>query len=652
MSRQEAYHQYQAALKAGTKEYKRCVAQGKYPYLQVLDEILDDPMIAGQYNVGLVEIPADQIVGTKSAGRKDAFAANFMPLLSERSEFAVKWVNLCAAHLDEGIREPIRCYEYLGRFYVQEGNKRVSVLKSYGASAIPGYVVRLVPVWSQEREIQLYYEFLNAYRLTGLYQISFTQFGSFLKLQSALGHEADYVWKEEDKRRFLSGYTYFKHAFHRLGGDALSITPADAMLVWLKVYPYEQLKIETLDELVKSLSSVWQDVLLIGQDASIAVSTAPEETEEEKGLFSRLKSAMFPGHLHAAMINEHYPEVSNWVKGHVQGIEHAQKVMHDKISVQIFNGVGSGVGAVAAMETAIRQGAQVLLVTTAPLIGACRKIAAKYPHVRVLICTVSMPYTGVRTYYSRIYEGKFLTGAIAGAMTQTDTIGYIASYPIFGVPAAINAFALGAQMTNPRAKIKLLWSCMPGEPLRELAEQKVEYISTLDIPSADSLRGKRGMCRLEEDGSLELLASPYWDWGTFYIKLLGSIMNGGWDLAGRHNHGAVNYWWGMSGGVIGMKYAEELPAGVRSLVQILQRGITDGSVEPFYRVIRSQDGSLRNDGSRHMTAEEILHMDWLCDNVEGEIPAFDRLLPAAQPIVRMQGIYRDSILPEPEGVLL
>ena len=90
MSRQEAYHQYQAALKAGTKEYKRCVAQGKYPYLQVLDEILDDPMIAGQYNVGLVEIPADQIVGTKSAGRKDAFAANFMPLLSERSEFAVK----------------------------------------------------------------------------------------------------------------------------------------------------------------------------------------------------------------------------------------------------------------------------------------------------------------------------------------------------------------------------------------------------------------------------------------------------------------------------------------------------------------------------------------------------------------------------------
>lgn len=652
MSRQEAYHQYQAAFKAGQKEYKRSIAQGKYPYLQVLDEILDDSMIAGRYNVGLVEIPADRIVGTKSAGRKDAFASDFMPLLSERSEFAVKWINLCMSHLEEGIREPIRCFEYLGRFYVQEGNKRVSVLKSYGAAAIPGYVVRLVPVWSQEREVQLYYEFLNTYRLTGLYQLMFTQFGSFPKLQSALGHEADYVWTDDDKHRFLSGYTYFKKAFAKLGGNALSVTVADAMLVWLKVYPYEQLKIKTLEQLVRSLEAVWQDVVMLGQRETISVSVAPEKAEEEKKLLSRLKTAMFSSHLRVAMINEHTPEISNWVKGHVQGMEHTKAVMGEKVSVQICNGVGTGESAVAAMEAAIKQGAEVLFATTAPLIGACRKIAARYPDVRVLNCSVSMPYTGVRTYYSRIYEGKFLTGAIAGAMSDSDTIGYIASYPIFGVPAAINAFALGAQMTNPRAKIKLLWSCVPGEPLQELTEQGVDYVSTLDIPSADSIRGKRGMCRIGEDGSLELLASPYWDWGTFYTKLLTSIMNGGWDLAGKHSHRAINYWWGMSGGVIGMRYASELPIGVRSLVQILQRGITDGSIEPFHRIIRSRDGVLRNDGSHRMSAEEILQMDWLCENVEGDIPDFEQLLPAAQPIVRMQGIYRDSILPEPEGVLL
>ena len=123
MSRQEATEQYSRALKAGQKNYKDCVLHGRYPYPQVLDEILDDSMVAGRADMGVIEIPTEQITGTKTAGRRSAFAADFMPLLGEDSEFAYKWIELCAAHLgDEGIRDPIRCYEYLGRFYVQEGN--------------------------------------------------------------------------------------------------------------------------------------------------------------------------------------------------------------------------------------------------------------------------------------------------------------------------------------------------------------------------------------------------------------------------------------------------------------------------------------------------------------------------------------------------
>ena len=116
MSRTEANEQYSRALKQGRKYHKDCILHGNYPYLQVLDEILDESMIAGRVDIGVVEIPIDQIVGTKTAGRRPAFAGNFMPLMSPDSEFAVKWKDLCAAHLgDEGIRDPIRCYEYLGR---------------------------------------------------------------------------------------------------------------------------------------------------------------------------------------------------------------------------------------------------------------------------------------------------------------------------------------------------------------------------------------------------------------------------------------------------------------------------------------------------------------------------------------------------------
>ena len=328
--------------------------------------------------------------------------------------------------------------------------------------------------------------------------------------------------------------------------------------------------------------------------------------------------------------------------------------MGDRVTTLVYYGVGSGSEAEEAMEQAVREGAQVIFTTTAPLINACRKIAARYPGVKVLNCSISMPYTGVRTYYSRIYEGKFISGAIAGAMSRSDELGYVASYPIFGVPAGINAFALGAQLTNPRARVKLLWSCLPGDPMSELALRGIDFISTLDITTPDQFMGKRGACQIQPNGEMKLLASPYWNWGEFYVKMVSSIMSGGWDTltSGKTDQQAVNYWWGMASGVIGLRTSHDLPEGVRSLVRILQKGICDGSVSPFHRYIRSQDGTVRNDGGRWFTPEEILRMDWLCDTVDGAIPAFDELLPASRPIVRLQGVYRDSIPPEKEGVLL
>ena len=90
----------------------------------------------------------------------------------------------------------------------------------------------------------------------------------------------------------------------------------------------------------------------------------------------------------------------------------------------------------------------------------------------------------------------------------------------------------------------------------------------------------------------------------------------------------------------------------QNLVHILQKGIADGTITPFHRRIVSRDGVVRNDGGKYFTPEEILHMDWLSDVVDGAIPAYEELLPRSQGIVRLQGVYRDSIPPEKEGVLL
>ncbi len=647
MSRQEATDQYLKALKSGQRYRKDCVVRGRYPYPQVLDDILDDSMVAGQMDLGLVEIPSEQIVGTKAQGRKPAFAANFMPLLPINSEFGAKWVSLCMAHLgDEGIREPIKCYEYLGRFYVQEGNKRVSVLKSYDAPTIPGYVIRVIPAYSQDPAIQVYYEFMQFYQLSGLYQVYFTTRGSFAKLQAALGYEPDHVWTAAERQRFLSGFSFFKEAFVKLGGNNLQVTPAGALLVWLRVYSFDDLKTQSSSELLKNLTAIWSDIKVLDKPAPIAVSTAPKE-EPDKSLLTRIFGSSRLSHLNVAFIYDHSPVDSAWAASHDKGRQYLEETLADKVSVQVYSLSNTNTDAVALMETAIQEGAQVIFSITPQLITACRKVAVKHPDVRVLNCSISMPYTGIRTYYSRVYEGKFITGAIAGALAKEDRIGYLANYPIFGVPASINAFALGAQLTNPRARIQLHWSCTPGNALDVFTRQGITIISSRDTPAPDMAHPHWGVYQVQPDGSLKSLAFPFWHWGKFYEKIILSILRGGWDtLDVDDTEKAVNYWWGMSSGVIDVHLADTLPDGVQHLAGILRKGMIEEAIDPFLRPIRSQDGTIRNDGTKWFGPEEILHMDWLCDNVDGKIPTYDQLLPMSQPMVRLLGVYRNSIPPE------
>lgn len=645
---------YQQAYKAAHKEQRKHIQCGTYPYLQILDEILPDYMTAGEVNLGLINIPMDKIVGTKTKGRTHAFAANFMPLLSEDSEFCLKWRNLCNAHLsDEGIRDPISCYEFLGRFYVQEGNKRVSVLKYFGAASVPSQVIRILPAESASLEVMAYREFLKNYPLTKLYEVSFTQPGSFPKLQAAMGFDKDHAWTEEEQRRFLSSHCFFAEEFRKLGGDELKITPADAMLEWLQVYPFRKIREMSTQELHRSLEAIWPGIRAIGSKNRIELRTK-DDPLGDKDYRNRRAFSLMPSYLNLAFIHEMKPDGSNWISAHEEGIACLEKTMGEQVVVQRYSGVGTGEMAERAMEIAIKNGAEIIFTTTAPLIKACRRVAARHPETKILNCSVCMPYTDIRTYYSRIYEGKFISGCIAGAVSKSDTIGYVASYPIFGVTAGINAFALGAQLTKPNARIKLEWSCVAGDPVQKLIDQGIDVISTLDVPQRGCHDGRWGTIQVQPDGGRELLVSPYWDWGAFYLRIVRSILSGKWEssIFNRRDAYAVNYWWGIADGVIGMDWTDRIPEGTRALADILMEGIKCGDVDPFLRGIVSQDGTVRTDGTRALTPEQILRMSWLCNNVIGSIPGFDALSVKAQTITRLQGIYRDQIPPQKECAMM
>lgn len=147
---------YSKAFKLGKKDYQARMLRGEKPILQVLDDILPERDAYSEMPLGLVQIPIEQVVGTKTVARSSSFAGNFMPILRESSEFAAKWARLSDSHVEEGIREPIKAYEYMHKFYVVEGNKRVSVMKYFGAVSIQGHVTRIVPKPTDSKENKIY----------------------------------------------------------------------------------------------------------------------------------------------------------------------------------------------------------------------------------------------------------------------------------------------------------------------------------------------------------------------------------------------------------------------------------------------------------------------------------------------------------------
>ncbi len=656
MTRSEALEEYVHAQRRAQREYREKIAAGQYPYLPVLDDILEKANVENQLPIGLVEVPMELLVGTKTAGRTAAFAANFMPLLGANTEFASKWVSLCQAHVEEGIRDPIRCFEYMGRFYVQEGNKRVSVLKYFQADSITANVTRVMPKYSDSPEVRLYYEFVEYYPLCGMYTLTFTQEGSFARLQKALGKAPGEKWTEEDRAEILSLYNWVKKAYFARGGASMRPTPGDVLLLLVRFYTLADLKKRSPAELTKALDAIWDDVLAIEKPVPVKLSTKPAEPGQAKLIDRILPAVIRPGaarkKIKVAFVNERTPETSTWTSQHEFGRSQLDEVFAGQVETRAYYNAVAGENADELVEQAIAEGADIVFTTSPKLVGASLRAALKHPESRILNCSVDMPYTSIRTYYTRVYEAKFISGAIAGAMSTGNRIGYVADYPNFGTPANINAFALGARMVNPRVRVDLQWTCLPGEPIRSFTAQGITVVSGRDTPTPNRPSREFGIFQIRPGGMLEDLASPFWHWGQFYENVVRSVLNGAWskDQEGDERR-AVNYWWGMNSGVMDVLFSRELPHDVRHLANILRQGIISGSIDPFACHIIAQDGTLMNEGHQGFTPEQILHMDWLCDAVDGHIPEYDELTEIAKPLYRMQGIHRDRLPVEKEADL-
>lgn len=627
--------EYAEALKLGKREYKSCVSQGRFPYLPVLDDILSKEEVRTEQNMGLIQIPLDFVVGTSTMGRTFSFAANFMPILKENTEFAVKWANLSDAQVNEGIRDPIIAYEYMNRYYVVEGNKRVSVLKYFKADSIVANVTRKIPKYSEDEDVKIYYEYMKFNEITGLFNIEFSKLGLAEQLLELTGCTTR--WDPEIRSEFNSLYLHFGKAYEFRGGKKLPITVGDALTAFLNVYGYKEALAMSDAEMNTNVVKCWNEFVVLTQKQSVGLVMDPTVVQEKKSLLSYLlpvSNRKFT----VAFLYPKAPEESDWIYAHELGRNYLEETFSDQMNtICCVSGVKEE-NVEDVLNEVIRDGADIVFEVAPEMMKPSLKIAVDHPDVKILNCTLNTPHKYIRTYYARMYEAKFIAGVIAGALTDNDRIAYIADYPIYGMIANINAFALGASFTNPRAKVYLEWSTKKGyDRERFLEENNILVVSDQDMITPNSANRQFGLYRVENGRTLNL-AMPLWNWGIFYEKMIQSILAGSYQTEGNSEERALNYWWGMSAGVIDMICSNNVPGGVRRLADHLKSDIRKGDIVPFYGEIYSQDKELRNKKDAAMKPEDIMEMDWLVENVVGSIPSMDTLIDAAQTVVQLKGV--------------
>lgn len=626
---------YSKSRKLGVKAYNSATQRGENPYLTVLDELVPDNLSLTRVNLGLVNIPLDQIAGTGTKGRADAFANNFMPLLEHDSEFASKWIALHHSVVESGLREPVKALEYMNRFYILEGNKRVSVSKCIGSLMIEGEVTRIIPHRTGEKENNIYFEFIDFYNDTKINNIWFSEEGSFAKLYELVGKVPGEHWTSDELVDFNAAYYRFSQAYELIRESLTNLTVGDAFLLFLQIYGYDKENFLVWSELREKLNRMRNEFKTQDQEESYSlVMTAKSEKPSFFHQLIRPHQKM-----NVAFVHNRSPKDSGWSYWHELGKNHIESAFGEKINTRTVSNIEPE-NCADVIEDLIQRDYNIIFTTSPVLLDGAVKAAYNYPDVKVLNCSLLPSYHAVRSYYLRIYEAKFIIGAIAGAICDNNRIGYIADYPVYGVPASVNAFALGSRLTNPRAEVFVEWSNIKDhDPMETFIKNDVSVISNRDI-SAPSHHSMDFGLYLRKSGGTQNLAMPMWNWGQLYEDLLRRVQNGVWQSDAMQNGAqALNYWWGMDSGAIDVFYSHKLDRGTRRMADLLRDSVRSGSLKPFAESIFSQDGVRRCSSGSELTPAEIIGIDWLADNVIGTIPTLADMKPEAHSFVEVQGIH-------------
>jgi len=623
---------YSKARKEGLKIYQQAIQANADPYLPVLEEKVPNLASLSRLSLGVMAIPLDRIVGSVSRGRSYAFAEGFLPILEGGSEFAAKWEHLCESVEQTGLNQPVTVLEYLGYYYVIEGNKRVSVMKYLDSRDIEADVTRVYPAKRDDPDLASYEEYCEFSKETGLYALFFSRPGSYQKLLSLPGVRAGEKWTEDEILSLRKIYHYFSENYLKIL-KGKSVQPCgDAFLSYLIAFGYEDVKDDDLQKTAERIRLMAKEFEL--RDGRVNLVMEQMEPAAPKPLISAL---FRPQKIKAAFLFNRSIEDSAWNYWHNLGRLEAEEKLGDKLETTACI-VPSRADFTGEINRLISDGYTAIFATSPVMLNSAVEPALEHPEVRFLCCSLLSNYTNIRTYYIRFYEAKFLLGLAAGILSESGKIGYIADFPIYGTPAAANAFALGARMVNPQARVYLNWFSASwfnaGMPFED---PEIRVICNRDITAPNRDARDYGLY-LRDGKEIINMATLIPRWGLFYRMMTERILNGTFNQS-ESKANVTNYWWGLGSSILDVAFSARFDPYAARTINHFREQIREGSFSPFEGELRDQNGVLRCDADRRLTPAEILCMDYLADNIVGTLPDTDELIETARPLVRLQGIH-------------
>ncbi|EHI97702.1 basic membrane lipoprotein [Clostridium sp. DL-VIII] len=273
----------------------------------------------------------------------------------------------------------------------------------------------------------------------------------------------------------------------------------------------------------------------------------------------------------------------------------------------------------------IDQGAKIIFATSFGYGDYILKVAKDHPDVKFFHCSGVKTADNMSTYFGREYQGRYLTGIIAGMKSKTGKIGYVAAFSIPEVVRAVNAFTLGVRSVNPNAVVKVTWTNTWYDPAKEkeaavsLLDQGVDVLGQYqDTTAAQQAAEEKGVACIGSDLDMSAAApntnmtSAIWNWGSYYVQAVKSVMDG--------TYKSESYWGGIDTGIVDIApLTKNAPEGAQAKVDEAKAKMKDKSWDVFTGPIKDQSGNVKVAEGQKMTDEQLLSFDWLVEGVDGQI---------------------------------